>query len=124
GRVGDDDAGQCVGGYCVAGTRARAADGVVLRVIDEDTVTVGDGTCAGCVRADEVALHDVVVRGAVEDSDAVVVAGDDIARGGGRTADGIVMRHAIDVDTCAIAESGRAGRVRADKVALNDVVTS
>src|SRR5262249_15091086 len=115
----------------VAGANCTAANGIVARATEnvDAVATVRDGSGAGGVEADDVALDHVVVGARPLDGNAVIerVSGDDVARsrsrGGRGTADRVVLRTTHNPDTSGVvAQCGRAGRVRADVVAGDDVV--
>src|SRR5205823_5971722 len=84
---------------------------------------IAEGESAGGVGADVVALDGIAGRG---DPDARVadargaVAGDDVARGRRRTADGVVAAAQVDAIE-AVAQGRVAGGVQADRVALERV---
>src|SRR5207253_2350879 len=86
------------------------------------------GRAAG-VRSDVVALDGVGGRAGVavveaEDVNAArVVAGDDVARRGACAADEVAGA-GFDRDALVVARDGVARRVRADEVALDDVVAA
>ena len=85
---------------------------------------VGDRASPGGVGADVVPAHHVVAAGGAQDEHAVlVVAGDDVALGRRRAADGVAARADADVHAVlAVAAVDRAGDVGADVVADDDVV--
>src|SRR5437763_1492503 len=57
----------------------------------------------------------------VVDGDADIVPGDDVARAGDGAADRQVVAAAVDEEAVVLGERRRAGRVRADVVALDEV---
>src|SRR5207237_6763835 len=116
GRAVEPHAGPVVAGDDVVGDERpdRRAVGELLCVAGADAAEViAEGERAGHVRADVVALHDAVA-GRVH---AQFIAGDDVARGRGRAADWILSIHE-DAGLYAVTEGLRAGRVRADQIAL------
>src|SRR5205823_4546823 len=113
---------RAVAGDDVARGGRRAADRVVVGAAADVQADAGVGQRGrpGGVRADEIAL-DNVVRGVVGVDAAGIVAGDEVARAGGRSTDGVVARTVKYDAVGGIAEVGRACRVRADVVACNRV---
>src|SRR5262249_28041788 len=122
----DADAARLVEGNDVAGEGGRAADGGRrgARGDGHALAHVGDHGAAGGIGADEVALDQVVRRPRAADEEAVgTVAGEEVARTGGRAADGVRRRTVEDVDAVGpVGEGGGAGRVGADAVARHRVV--
>jgi hypothetical protein len=120
-----EDAVHAVAGDDVARAGDVPANGVAVgRTRNPDPgQTVGQRGAAAGVRADEVALDNVVGGAVAGDLDAVaVVARDDVARAQGGPADEVVPRAAGNEDAVVgVAEVGGPVAVGADVVALDDV---
>ena len=125
--VVEPDAVQQVSRDDVARGRGRAADRDVgaRRVVDLDAdLFPREGVAARGVRADQIALDQVPAAaetGRAEVDSGRSVAGDQVARGGSRAADGDVGRPVVAEDPeIGIAVGDRAARIGADEVALDD----
>src|SRR5581483_7240968 len=104
--------------------RRGSADGRVGSAADVDAnAGVLDRGGAGGIGADVVPGNDVSGGGAAAQYDAAArIAGDDVACCGGGPADGVEAAGDIDASVAAVAQGHRAGGIRADQVALNDVM--
>src|SRR5581483_11643013 len=125
-RVADPDAEAVVARDQVARARRAPADRVARRAVEEEhaRARVPEVARPGRVRADVVGLDEVAARARIGDPDAVAVPRDDVPRRRARAADGVVRRAAEDRDAgeaVSVAERGRAGGVRADVVAADEV---
>ena len=84
-----------VTGDDVAGSGARSADGVALGRDSYAIEAIAEVQSARGVGADEVALHQVTRRWSLEVDAVSAVAGDDVARGGGRAAEAGALFHRL-----------------------------
>ncbi len=118
----DEDPFPAVAGHEVARTGRGAADRVPGRpgAQRDAIVAVPEDDGAGYVRADEIALDHVAARCAALNVDPlVVVARHEVAGGGGRAADRVVVaRHP---DAVEVSKIGRARHVRAEVIPLDEV---
>src|SRR5262249_49004188 len=133
GAAEDGDAALAVPRDHVAGARAGyvggAADGVAGRANNEHAGrdaavgAVGNRTGTGDIGAHVVALDQVAGRASAADGHPVIdVAGNDVADGRRRAADGIIRRPVLDQHTTStVGASDRAAQVDADVIALNHV---
>src|SRR5205085_8565603 len=117
-----EDAGAVVTGDDVALAGRCAADAVTARALEVDAIKcVAEIGCAGYVRA-EIVADDDVVGGCADDEDAdAAVAGDDVAGGSCRPADGVVVRVADGDAVDRVGQGGRAGGVCADEATGDDI---
>ena len=121
---GNDEAAIAVTGNDVACTGCGAANRVVLTFGNAYAATVGHSRRARRVRADEIALNQIVcshVVGVAANSNAGGVAGNDVARSATRAADREVRTVGENNARTVEVDSRRARRVDADVVALNHI---
>src|SRR5262249_35017932 len=124
--------GARISGDQVAGAGRRTADGIAGGLQFDSPLVIGDRVHAGHVGADVVAFDEVAgdPRLAVADPDAdVLVAGDDVARGSRRAADGYVGdgADALAIETAVaeddprilIGHGGGARGVGTDEIAFD-----
>src|SRR5439155_22614976 len=99
--------------------RSGAANRIAGRIAEVDAVfQIGQSRGAVNIGTDEVSLYQVS-RERVSDKDAVTtVGGDDVSRAGGGAADCCALIGCRLHTTAGIAQSGGAGDVGADEIAL------